>query len=80
MPSRKCLLVLRKICSAQKVLTAAYDVPGTLSSSGGAPIAHGGSCDVFKGTLTTEVCIKKIRISSIDDQDVVKEVPHVLSV
>ena len=79
MPSRKCLLVLRKICGARRVLPTAYDAPGTLSFSSKTSFAHGGSCETFKGTLNTEVCIKKIRISSKDNPDTIKEVPHVWS-
>ena len=79
MPSRKCLHVLRKICGARQVLPTSYDVSGTLSVSSKTSIAHGGFGDAYKGTLSTEVCIKKVRVYSSGDQDAIKEVPHVWS-
>ena len=74
---RKCLHVLQKICSSRVVLPPTYEVSGELSSTATQPVAFGGFCDAYKGTLGgADVCIKKLRISTTGDQVAVKQVSH----
>ena len=76
-PFRKCLHVLQKICSSRMTLPAMYEVSGTLLFSTTEVKAYGGFCDVYKGTLdTSDVCIKRLRISATGDRKKVKQVPH----
>ncbi|KAF9789156.1 kinase-like domain-containing protein, partial [Thelephora terrestris] len=65
----KCLHVLKKICSSKRILPSAYEVSGKLSCDTAHPVAYGGFCDAYRGTLDLEtVCIKRLRISSTGDQ------------
>ena len=51
-------------------------MPGTLPVADYTPIAHGGFGDAQKGTLglSTDVCVKKLRLYANEDQEKVKEV------
>jgi len=42
------------------------------------PFAHGGFGDAHKGSLSTEVCVKKFRIYVTGNQNAAKEVPNFL--
>jgi hypothetical protein len=76
-PSRKCLHVLRKICSSRMILPSAYEVSGELSFTTTEPVAFGGFCDVYKGTLGgADVCIKRLRITTTGDRAAVRRVTH----
>ena len=76
-PFRECLRLLQKICSFRTVLPAAYEVSEKLSVAATPPVAFGGFCDVYKGTLSGEsVGIKRLRISTTGDQVAVKRVAH----
>ena len=76
-PFRKCLRLLQKICSSRTVLPSAYEVSDKLSVTATSPVAFGGFCDVYKGTLSGEnVGIKRLRISTTGDQAAVKQVAH----
>ena len=72
---RRCLLLLRKICSSRTVLPATYEVSSALSFNAMEVVARGGFCDVYKETLLIgDVCIKRLRISTTGDQAKVKQV------
>ena len=72
---RKCLLLLRKICSSRTVLPASHKVSSALSFNAMEVVARGGFCDVYKETLLIgDVCIKRLRISTTGDQAKVKQV------
>ena len=76
-PFKKCLRLLRKTCSALTVLPSTYELSGELSVTTTLPVAFGGFCDVYKGTLPGgNVCIKRFRISTPDDQVAVRQVAH----
>jgi len=75
LPTRKCLHVLRKVCSSGMILPSTYEVSGELSFTTVQPLAFGGFCDVYKGTLGgADVCIKRLRISTRGDQMAVRQV------
>ena len=77
-PFRKCLRLLRKICSALTVLPSTYELSDELSVTTNLPVAFGGFCDVHKGTLSGEnVCIKRLRISATGDRVVIRRVTRV---
>ena len=67
--------MLQKICGAGRALPVTYDVFGTLSFSDKSVIGQGGFCDVYKGSLSTEVCVKRLRTYAIGDKDTTEEVP-----
>jgi len=50
-------------------------VPGALVFTSEVPVAFGGFCDAYKGTLDAgvDICIKKIRICASDNADKVKQ-------
>ena len=74
-PFRKCLHLLGKICSSRTVLPPSYELSGELSFSTHQEIAYGGFCDVYKGARgSAEVCIKRFRVNSTDNQEKVKQV------
>ena len=57
------------------ILPPGYELSGELSFSTHDVVAHGGFCDVYKGTYgATEVGIKRFRVSLTDNQEKVKEV------
>ena len=59
-PFRKYLRVLQKVCSSRMILPSTYKVSGELSFTTTQPIAFGGFCDAYKGTLGGgDVCIKR---------------------
>ena len=59
------------------VLPSTYEISDVLLVTTILPIAHGGFCDVYKGTLSGEnVCIKRLRISTMGGQAAVKQVAH----
>jgi len=68
-PFRKCFQVLQKICGSRATLPLSYQALGIFSYMNDQPVAFGGSCDIYKGKDATgaDVCIKKIRIHTIDD-------------
>lgn len=68
--------MLRKICGSRKVLPTTYEVSREVSSIRQLPDASGGFGDVYEGSLSAKVCIKRLRISSTGDQEKVKEVSH----
>ena len=73
--SRRCLRLLRKICSSWMVLPPTYVLSGKLSVPATQPVAFGGFSDIFKGTLSGEsVCVKRLRISTTGDLVAVKQV------
>ena len=75
--TRKCLYVLRKICSSRMILPSVYEVSGELSLATGQPLAYGGFCDAYKGFLGgADVCIKRLRISTMGGQVAVRQVTH----
>ena len=77
LPTRKCLYVLRKICSSRMILPSVYEVSGKLLFTTGQPLAFGGFCDVYKGTLGgADVCIKRLRISTMGGRVAVKQVTY----
>ena len=69
---------MRKICGSRRVVPSDFRVSGTLSGLEGDPIAHGGFCDAYKGSLdaSSDVCIKKLRMFSNDDQEKRDKVSH----
>ena len=71
--SRKCLHVLRKICSSRNILPTACELSRDVSPTHQLPDAVGGFCDVYEGTLSVKVCIKRLRVSA-SDREKVKEV------
>ena len=75
-PFRKCFQVLQKICGGRSTLPTSYHVPEALALTSEMPVAFGGFCDAYKGTLGAgvDICIKKIRISSRGNMDEVKRV------
>lgn len=79
-PFRKCFQVLQKICSRRSTLPASYHVPGTFTLTSEIPVAFGGFCDAYKGTLGAgiDICIKKIRICATNNRDEVNQVGHQL--
>ncbi|KAF9646896.1 kinase-like protein [Thelephora ganbajun] len=72
---RKCFQVLQKICGLRAALPTSCQVSGAPSYTTETPVAFGGFCDVYRGTLGTgaDICIKKIRICARDDIDEVKQ-------
>ena len=62
-------------------LPTSYQMAGALSFTGEAPIAFGGFGDAYRGTLgtSTAICIKRIRITSIADKEMLKQVRHQFS-
>ena len=77
LPTRKCLHILRKICGLRMILPSVYEVSSELSPTTAQPVAFGGFCDVYKGTLGgADVCIKRLRISTMGDQVAVRQVTH----
>ena len=70
--------MLRRICGFRATLPASYQVSEALSFTSQVPIAFGGFCDAYKGTLApgTAVCIKRIRVSATDDKEKLKQVRH----
>ena len=76
-PFRKCLQILQKICSSRMVLPSTYKVRGELLFTTTQPVAYGGFCDAYKGSLGgADVCIKRLRISTTGDQAAVRRVTH----
>ena len=74
-PFRKCLRLLQKICSTLTVLPSTYEVSDELSVT--TPIVYGGYSDLYKGTLSGEnVGIKRLRITTADDQAAIRQVAH----
>ena len=76
-PFRKCLHVLQTICHSKMMLPKTFTLAGVQLVPGGSP-AYGGSSDTFKGTISEEVCIKQLRISTVDREKVTK-VPRSLN-
>ena len=61
------------------ILSSKYQLPGTLSFISMIPAVSGGFGDVYKGSLgVTDVCIKRLRISTPRDRAMVERVlyPH----
>ena len=76
-PSRKCPQVLQKLCSSRAIPPLGYEVSGELSITTTQPVAFGGFCDVYKGTLGgADVCIKRLRISTMGGRVAVKQVTY----
>jgi len=75
---RKCLQVLQEICCSKQILPTTYELAGARLTREADSIIYGGFCDAHKGTLTEDVCIKKLRISSTGRKKV-EEVPHFLN-
>lgn len=73
--------MLQKICGLRATLPASYHVSGGLSFASGIPVAFGGFCDAYRGTLENgaSVCIKKIRICATDDVNELKQAGHQFS-
>ena len=74
-PFRKCFQILQKICGFRATLPASYQVSEALSFTSEVPVAFGGFCDAYRGTLGTgaDICIKRIRICAIDDKERLKQ-------
>ena len=73
--SRKCLRELRVICGASKTLPTSYGFPSQLLEIDPIPFTHGGSGNVYKGTLDgSKVCIKHIQVYAQDVKQQVKQV------
>ena len=70
--------MLRKICSARKVLPDNYDVARTLEVFEGNPFAYGGLSDGHRGDLNlhVDVFVKKLRVHAESDLERIKEVSH----
>lgn len=62
-------------------LPTSCQMSGTLSFTSEVPVAFGGFGDVYRGTLNsgTDICIKQIRISTIDDKEKLKQARHHLN-
>ena len=59
------------------ILPSTYEVSGKLSSTSTHPVAYGGFCDAYSGSLGLEnVCIKRLRICVTGDRALVKQVFH----
>jgi len=69
---RKCLHVLQTICCSKQILPTTYELTGAQLARGKDPTTYGGFCNAYKGTLTEGICIKELRISSTDQEDVKK--------
>ena len=79
-PFRKCLHVLQKLCTSGAILPLTYEVSGELSITITGPVAFGGFCDAYKGTLGgADVCIKRLRIFTRGDQMAYKRVRRLTS-
>lgn len=73
--SRKCLRELRIICGANKMLPTSYGFPSQRLKVDPIPFTHGGSGNVYKGTLNgSKVCIKHIQVYAQDVKQKVKQV------
>jgi hypothetical protein len=74
-PFRKCFQVLQKICGFRATLPASYQVSEAILLTSEVPVAFGGFCDAYRGTLGTGtgICIKRIRICAIDDKERLKQ-------
>ena len=70
--------MLRKICHSRKILPATYELAG-VQLVPEIQTAYGGFSDIYKGTLSEAICIKKLRITTQGDQEKIREVPHSLS-
>lgn len=66
------------VCHSKSILPTTYELIGLLLVPGNSP-AYGSSCDVHKGTLTEDVCIKQLRITVSGDREKVEKVPRLLS-
>ena len=72
---RRCLRVFQKICGVWGILPPTYEVFDELSVTTTLPVAFGGFCDVYKGTLSGKnVGIKRLRISATGDRVAVRQV------
>ncbi|KAF9789158.1 kinase-like domain-containing protein [Thelephora terrestris] len=70
----RCLRTLRKICGSNKILPLTYEISGKLSFNSDYAVAFGGFCDAYTGSLGPDkVCIKRLRVSSTGDQELVKK-------
>lgn len=57
------------------ILPPMYEVTGTLSFNNKEAVAYSGFCDIYKGSLSiTDVCIKRLRISTMSNRTKVKQV------
>ncbi|KAF9643100.1 kinase-like protein, partial [Thelephora ganbajun] len=75
LPFRKGLHVLQEICSSRMIFPSTYEVSDKFSLDTVQIVAHGGFCDVYKGSLGREgVCIKRLRITTTGDQAMVKQI------
>lgn len=73
--SRKCLRELRVICGANKTLPTSYGFPSQRLEVDPIPFTHGGSGNVYKGTLDgSKVCVKHIQVYAQDVKQQVKQV------
>ena len=67
--SRRCLQKLQAICGHHTTLPSSYTISGLLTRVGSAPIAFGGSADLWEGTHDGgNVCVKTLRVSLNDGQ------------
>ena len=66
--SRKCLQILRRICAKRKVLPSTFELSKELLPPDKPPKAQGGFCDAYEGTISIKVCIKRLRISTMESQ------------
>jgi serine/threonine protein kinase len=71
--------VLQTICRSKKILPTTYELAGVRAVPGNS-VACGGFCDAYRGTISEDVCIKQLRISTTGDRDMVKEVPCLLNI
>ena len=57
------------------ILPSTYEISGELSVPLTHPVAFGGFCDIYHGSLgPNKVCVKRLRITATGDQALVKQV------
>ena len=74
---RKCLRELRHICGVKMILPTSYANPSSLIEINHQPVASGGSCDLYEGTLNgSKVSVKLVRVYSKDGPGTAIQVCH----
>ena len=72
---RKTLRRLQSTCSNREVLPSSYLIPNELLSKNEKATAAGGFADVYEGKFNGQkVCIKTLRLHSLDNGDVTEKV------
>ena len=66
---------LREICGSRKILPQSSMLPASLLNIAERPVASKGFCDVYEGLLNdSKVCVKRLRIHSVEGPTDVKRV------